>query len=184
MAATAGMLAAQGRAQEALPLHLCSVSAMLAAWLSVRESQTALDFLWYLGMAGAALALIFPAPAVSRWQAVFNISYAVTHAMAIAVPLLAIAGGMRPRMDGGFRAMTQLLALAALAFAANDVLGTDFLFLAAPPAGTPLVAVYGLGKGIYYAFLAGMMAAVCAGMEGLARAIFRKARCTEVTGDF
>ncbi len=173
MAATFGMLAAQGRWTEALPLHLCSVSALLAVYLSRRDSQSALDFLWYLGMAGAALALIFPAPAVSLWQAAFNASYVVTHAMAIAVPVLSMMGGMRPTRGGAFHVLTQLHALAALSFAANDVLGTDFLFLAGPPAGTPLVAVYAMGKAAYYAFLEALLLAVCGAMTCLARVIFR-----------
>ena len=172
MFATAAMLAAQGRAVEALPLHLCSVSALLSVYLSARDSQGALDFLWHLGMAGAALALIFPAPALSRWQGLFDLSYAVTHAMALAVPLLALAQGMRPSPKGAWRALVQLHALAALAFAVNGALGTDFLFLAAPPAGTPLVRVWQMGKGAYYAFLEGLMVAACAGMAALSRALF------------
>ena len=37
-----------------------------AVALALRPRQATLDFLWYLGIPGAALALVFPAPAVSR----------------------------------------------------------------------------------------------------------------------
>lgn len=52
MLVTTALLVVQGRWQEAIPLHLCSVSALLAAVLSFKKSPAILDFLWYLGMAG------------------------------------------------------------------------------------------------------------------------------------
>lgn len=52
MLVTTALLVVQGRWQEAVPLHLCSVSALLAAVLSFKKSPAILDFLWYLGMAG------------------------------------------------------------------------------------------------------------------------------------
>ena len=68
MAGTTLMLALQGRIREAVPLHLCSVSALAAAALAFSPAPFVVDFLWLLGMPGAVLALVFPAPAVSRWQ--------------------------------------------------------------------------------------------------------------------
>ena len=67
MAGTTLMLALQGRIREAVPLHLCSVSALAAAVLAFSPVPFVVDFLWLLGMPGAVLALVFPAPAVSRW---------------------------------------------------------------------------------------------------------------------
>lgn len=65
MACTTVMLAVQGRIREAIPLHLCSVSALAAAVLAFMPVQPIVDYLWLLGMPGAILALVFPAPAVS-----------------------------------------------------------------------------------------------------------------------
>ncbi len=64
-AGTTALLALQGRMREAVPLHLCSVSALAAAVLVVFTRAAFLDFLWLLGMPGAVLALVFPAPASS-----------------------------------------------------------------------------------------------------------------------
>ena len=74
MAGTTLMLALQGRIREAVPLHLCSVSALAAAALAFSPAPFVVDFLWLLGMPGAVLALVFPAPAVSRWQTAFGFS--------------------------------------------------------------------------------------------------------------
>ena len=55
---TLALLVWEGRWQEAIPLHLCSLSALAAIWLAFSSRQALLDFLWYLGMPGAALALV------------------------------------------------------------------------------------------------------------------------------
>lgn len=167
MGTTAVLLALEGRWREAIPLHLCSVSALCAVALALRPRQTTLDFLWYLGMPGAALALVFPAPAVSRWQGLMSAAYGITHAMILIIPGMLMARGMRPRRG---RTPAMLLALHALALPAwgiNCLLGTDFLFLMTPPAGTPLEAVFGWGYAPYLLALEAMMIALCMLMETL-----------------
>ena len=64
--------------------------------------------------------------------------------------------------------MGTLLVIAAVAGAVNRWLGTDFLFLAAPPAGTPLEAVFDVGYPAYLAFLFVMMLSLCLIMDALA----------------
>lgn len=168
MAATALLLMLEGRWREVIPLHLCSVSALCALGLALRPRAVLLDFLWYLGMPGAALALLFPAPAVCRHQALLNASYTATHAMILIIPGVLMGLGMRPRRG---RAPEMLLALQGLALCAagvNSLLGTDFLFLAAPPAGTPLERVFALGYAPYLIVLEAMMLALCMAMDALA----------------
>ena len=173
MLVTTTLLVVQGRWQEAVPLHLCSVSALLAAVLSLKKSPAILDFLWYLGMPGAVLALIFPAPASSVMQPLFTAGYVVTHAMIAAIPLAAFAMGEEPRRG---TAPTQLMALQPLALTAffvNRALGTDFLFLAAPPQDTPLTRVWELGYPAYILLLQGMMLGLCLLMSATHRLLFK-----------
>lgn len=174
MGVTVTLLGLEGRWYEAIPLHLCSVSALLAYALSRRESQRILDFLFYLGMPGALLALLFPAPAVSRWQGLLNGSYVTTHALILLVPLLAMARGERPRAHRAAAMMVRINALALIAGHVNRALGTDFLFLSAPPAGTPLEAVFAKGYGVYLLCLEGMMLALCLVMGRLALRMGRR----------
>ena len=168
LGATLALLLLEGRWREAIPLHLCSLSALSAIWLAFFPRQALLDFLWYLGMPGAALALLFPAPAVSRLQALLDASYVVTHALILVIPAVRMACGMRPQRGRSLAMMGTLLVIAAVAGAVNRRLGTDFLFLAAPPAGTPLEAVFDAGYAIYLAFLLSMMLALCLTMDALA----------------
>ena len=51
-------------------------------------------------------------------------------------------------------------------------LGTDFLFLSAPPIGTPLVWIGSAGYGAYIACLQGMMTLLCLAMDGAGRQLF------------
>ena len=179
---TLGLLIGEGRWREAIPLHLCSLSALAALILSVGPRAPLLDFLWYLGMPGALLALLFPAPAVSRWQTLLNLSYFSTHALILLLPAWAICMGERPRAGRTLPMMAALQIIALAAGTANHLLGTDFLFLAAPPAGTPLEAVFARGYGIYLLFLEAMMLALCYLMDALCARLFPTPACRQARG--
>jgi len=174
MTTTAFLLLLEGRGWEILPLHLCSVSGLAAAALALRPRECLLDFLWYLGMPGAALALLFPAPAASKCQALMTVAYVLTHALILLIPAYLMLRGMRPRRHAAAVMLFALNVLALPAAFANRVLGTDFLFLSAPPAGTPLQALYALGAPVYLCALEALMAALCLMMERLAERIFDK----------
>ena len=170
LAATMAMMAAQGRAREAIPLHLCGLSALAAASVAFGARGFVLDFLWYLGLPGALLALIFPAPAISRWQTALNLSYAATHALIVLIPLSVMARGARPGRESAPVVLIALQCAGIAAFAANRALGTDFMFLCAPPAGTPLEAVFAWGFLPYLGALEGLMLACCLLMGALLHA--------------
>lgn len=163
MGITEGLLLWQGRWQEAIPLHLCSLSA-LAAFATAMGfgGEGLLDFLWYLGLPGALLALVFPAPAQSRCQSLMNASYIITHLMIVLIPLGLMRAGRMPRPGRMARMMLALQGIALCAFAVNEALGTNYLFLHLPPANSPLVCIYGWGYPAYLLALEGLMLAVCA----------------------
>lgn len=174
MALTGALLVLEGRWREAIPLHLCSLSAICASLLALRPRAAALDFLWYLGMPGAALALLFPAPAVSRYQALLNASYVATHALILLIPLFLMAVGMRPRAGKTVYMFLTLQGIALYAYAVNLLLGTDFLFLMAPPAGTPLESVFAWGYPAYLIALETLMLLLCVLMDALASKAFAR----------
>lgn len=162
LAVTEGILLLEGRWQETLPLHLCSAAAIAALVLAWRKQQAALDFLWYLGIPGALLALVFPAPAVSGYQMLLTASYVITHGLIILIPAYALWQGRRIRRGRGRQMLLVLHAMAALALVVNLSLRTDYLFLMAPPYGTPLCAIYDSGYGLYLFALEGLACALLA----------------------
>lgn len=167
LCATMAMMAAQGRAREAIPLHLCGLSALAAAAVAFGVRGFALDFLWYIGLPGALLALVFPTPAISRWQTALNLSYAATHALIVLIPLSVMARGARPERNGAPLTLIALQFAGLAAFFVNRALGTDFMFLCAPPAGTPLEDVFAWGYLPYLCALEGLMLACCLLMGAL-----------------
>lgn len=173
---TEALILLEGPWADALPLHLCSLSALAALTVALGAWGLALDFLWYLGMPGALLALLFPAPAASRWQTLLNTSYVVTHALILAIPLRAMRCGARPRRGRAADMMILLQAVALCAFFVNRALGTDFLFLMAPPAGTPLIAAFRRGRLAYLFSLQAIMLLLCLFMQGLRARIGRRIR--------
>ena len=162
MCTTQGILLAQGRWREALPLHLCSLAALCAVLQSLRGRQGLLDFLVYPGMPGALLALIFPAPAVSRWQTLLDTSYYLTHALILVIPVVCLCAGRHVRRGRALRHFAMMQGLAAAAYAVNRALGTDYLFLMAPPAATPLETVFSWGYPAYLLALEGILCALLA----------------------
>ena len=161
------ILALQGRFAEAIPMHLCSIASIAAMLVSIGARGMSLDFLWYLGMPGAMLALLFPAPAMSRWQMLFNMSYVATHMLILIIPALAMLGGDWPRRGRALWMMLLLQIIAMVAGIINRALGTDFLFLSAPPAQTPLVSIYRQGYGVYLLVLEGLMFALVLLMQAI-----------------
>lgn len=174
LASTVLVLLLEGRGKEALPLHLCGLSALCAAALALRPRAFLLDVLWYLGMPGALLALLFPAPAVSRYQLVMNASYSVTHLLILLIPCMLIAAGMRPGRSKAAGMMLLLDAAALPIYVVNRFLHTDYLFLMAPPAGTPLEMLFHLGYPVYLIVLHMLMLTSSVGMEALAALLFRE----------
>lgn len=168
MGTTLVLLFVQGRWKDVIPLHLCSLSAVAAMILAMQPRSYLLDFLWYLGMPGAMLALLFPAPASSCTQWLMTTSYVVTHGMILLIPTYMMFLGMRPSVHASGKMMFVLNAAALCAAGVNRLLGTNFLFLSAPVIGTPLETVYAIGTPVYFCALEFMMAALCLLMERLA----------------
>lgn len=167
LAATVAVFGAQGRWIEALPLHLCCVSAILAVVLALVPSDAILTFLWTLGAPGAALALLFPAPQEPAYQTAVNVTYFLTHALIIAITAMRLAEGMRPGKAGA-KCYALLQALGIAAFAVNQRFGTNYLFLAGPPAHTPLETLIRYGFLVYLLTLESVTLFFCAGMEWFA----------------
>lgn len=152
-----------------LPLHLCSLSAFMTLYLLATGSTACFHFCWYLGMPGAALALIFPAVEPSSWPNLMGTAFMLTHALVAFAPLLLRAQGRVPEPGSAGRVLLAGNAFFALVFLADKLLNANYMFLLHPPAGTPLVWMASLGRLGYFACLElGAVLTVWA-MRGLGR---------------
>lgn len=125
--------------QEMLPLDLCNLLVFTSAFTLVTKNQTAYEFTYLLGIPAASQVLMTPALGPFGFPHVLFFQIFLSHGgVVLAALYLTMVEGMRPtswRSVGRVAAWTTLYA--ALIFILNQVLGSNYLFLAyKPPAAT------------------------------------------------
>ena len=178
MAVQEGVLLLSGMLtwQTGLPLHLCSMMGVLTLPMLVFRRR----FLWhlsiYLGLPGAALALIFPAVLPTPWPVATELSFFVLHAGLVLAPLLPLGLGWRPSPRGAAEAGGFLLTAGLAVIAVNARLGSNYLFISHPVPGTPLELLARQGLTVYRLALAGLCAVCLAAEAAMARLLPGPAR--------
>ena len=171
MAVQEGVLLASGMLawQTGLPLHLCSMMGVLSLPMLLSGRR----FLWhlsiYLGLPGAAMALLFPAVLPTPWPLVTELSFFALHAGLILAPLLPLCLGQRPSPMGAVTSGGFLLAVGVAVIALNDRLGSNYLFVSWAIPGTPLGMLARWGLTGYRLALAGLVALVLTAEAGAVR---------------
>lgn len=148
-----------------LPLHLCSMMGLAALPMLVTGNETLRNLSLYLGMPGALAALVFPAVLETPWPEITRLSFHIMHTGVLLCPVLPLCCGWRPRPRGALEAGVWLALAAAAVSVVNDALGSNYLFLRLPAAGTPLAWMAGKGLTAYRIRLFFAAAAVLA-LEG------------------
>lgn len=160
-----------------LPLHLCSLLGVLTLPMLLTCSRILCSAALFIGVPGAALAVIFPAVLRTPWPMLTAIAFHTLHAGLICAPWLVIARGWRPAAADAWRAGLVLLAAGAAAMVVNPLVGGNYLFLAVPVPGTPLAWLGQWGIWAYRALLAGLAGmTLAAGAATAALAQKRSAR--------
>lgn len=177
MAVQEGVLLASGMLtwRTGLPLHLCSMMGVLSLPMLLTGRRLLWHLSLYLGLPGAALALIFPAVLATPWPMVTELSFFVLHAGIVLAPILPLCLGERPSPRGAVAAGAFLLAAGIVVMAVNDRLGSNYLFVSWAIPGTPLVWLARWGMAGYRAALAALcallLAAEAAGVRLMGRII-------------
>jgi len=159
--------------QTGLPLHLCSLMGLLTLPMLWTRQPLLLNASFFAGLPGAALALIFPAVLDTPWPRVTALAFDVLHAGLVCAPLLPMATGWRPEPGGALGAWWTLLLAACVASFVNGVTGANYLFLAGPVDGTPLLLLARWGSRVYRLLLMLLASLVLAGEAALLRLIRR-----------
>ena len=171
MAVQEGVLLASGMLnwQTGLPLHLCSMMGVLSLPMLVSGRR----FLWhlsvYLGLPGAAMALLFPAVLPTPWPLVTELSFFALHAGLILAPLLPLCLGRRPSPLGAVASGGFLLGIGVAVILLNDWLGSNYLFVNGAIPGTPLGMLARWGLTGYRLALGGLVALVLVAEAGAVR---------------
>lgn len=154
------------RLSNALPLHLCSLMGLLTLPMLLTQSRLLWHWTLYLGMPGAALALLFPAILETSMPEATALAFHLLHCTVFLAPMLPLGLGMRPRPAGAAWSAALLAGLSCAAMGANALTGGNYLFLEAPVAA-PLARMARHGPAAYRLALAGC-ALLVLGMEALA----------------
>jgi len=160
----------------ALPLHLCSLMGALSLPMLLTRHPLLLNASLFAGVPGALLALIFPAVLETRFPRVTEAAFFALHAALVCAPLLPMAAGWRPRPSGAAMAFLLLLMAGAAAQLANDLTGSNYLFLAGPVDGTPLMWLSRWGLPVYRLLLA-LLAGLVLAAEALVLRCVRRRQC-------
>lgn len=161
--------------QTGLPLHLCSMMGVLSLPMLLSGRR----FLWhlslYLGLPGAAMALLFPAVLPTPWPMITELSFFVLHAGLILAPILPLCLGGRPSPRGAAAAGGFLLAAGLAVIEINERLGSNYLFVSWAIPGTPLEWLGRWGMAAYRMLLAALCALLLALEAAGARFFGRRA---------
>lgn len=122
-----------------LPLHLCGISILLIGFDLIKPTETVRSFLYYIGIAGAMLALLFPNWTVLPCMNFFNIHSFTIHALIVLYPLLLVSSGeLVLTLKTMPKCILLLVGMAIPIYFINMWLDTNFMFLMNPETGNPL----------------------------------------------
>jgi hypothetical integral membrane protein (TIGR02206 family) len=132
--------------ENSLPLHLCGMSAFIAAFLLIRGSQISYEFLVYWG-AGAIHA--FLTPEITNGSSVYNhIEYCISHGIIILGSVYATMRlGYVPRPGSWWKVFLYTQLTLPIIGGINYLLGANYMYLCQKPdANNPFV----VGEWPYY----------------------------------
>ncbi|WP_320165240.1 TIGR02206 family membrane protein [uncultured Trichococcus sp.] len=123
-----------------LPLHLCSISAIMGTAAVFSNNRMLKEFSYGVGLPGGMAAMANPNLGPYPLFSFFFAEYTLTHILLILLPLLYVFGdGFRPDV----RSLSQSICLATpfigMAFWVNQTIGSNYMFLNRAEEGTVLV---------------------------------------------
>jgi hypothetical integral membrane protein (TIGR02206 family) len=133
----------EGPSVTLLPLHLCSLSAYLTAWMLITRAQRVYEVVYFWGLGGTTQALLTP-DLVQGFPSAAYLLFFLGHGLVIVGVLYAtIVFGLRPYAASILRVAALTLALASGVFFVNLWLGTNFLYLMDKPERPSLLDWFG-----------------------------------------
>lgn len=124
-----------------LPLQLCSINIFIIAVHALTKSKAIGNFLYTICLPASVLPLIFPTWTKLPIENFMHIHSFTVHLLLALYPLMLTVGGdIKPKLKYVPACLAVLFLLAGVAFAANSVWDTNFMFLRSAIKGNPLYA--------------------------------------------
>lgn len=126
---------------EMLPLHLCSLSAIMEFIAVVSRKPLFKEFGYACGIPGAAVTFIMPGMGSYPLFHFYYMVFIMDHSILILLPMIWIFGdGFRPDLRRLTRCFMILLVMASFDVVVNKLLGSNFMFINYAPDDTTLKA--------------------------------------------
>ncbi len=149
-----------------LPIHLCTVASWTAVYACLTLSPLAIEFVYFVGLSGGALALInpdLPRRVQSDFFSYECLRYIAEHATLVIAASVLVFGGIASLRRGAiWRANWMLVLFAMVLLAFNLRFGTNYMFLLRKPGNPSLLDWFGPWP--FYLFAAELFAILLFGL--------------------
>jgi hypothetical integral membrane protein (TIGR02206 family) len=123
-----------------LPLHLCSVSALMGTAAVFSNNRLVKEFTYGIGLPGGLVGMANPNLGPYPLFSFFFVEYNLTHMLLILLPLLFVFGdGFRPDVKNLPHSLYLAAPFVGAAFWVNQTIGSNYMFLNRIEKGTILV---------------------------------------------
>lgn len=113
-----------------MPFHLCGINVLLVTFCIFKRSKTVENFLYYIGIPGAMLALLTPDWVKMPCLNYFHIHSFVIHMFLVLYPFVLVASGdLKPDFKSMPKCILLLIGFAIPALILNLIFDTNFMFL-------------------------------------------------------
>ena len=134
--------------ENALPLHLCSLFGVISIPMLWHSSSVYHEAVCFLGAPGAFLTLFFPAVIRCSHPILMQTAFHQLHVLVALMPLYMHTSG-KPLPTDPRRTLVMGNGYLVFICLFNRLFGTNYLFLQAVPAGTPLEWLFSRGAAFY-----------------------------------
>lgn len=123
-----------------LPLHLCSVSAIMGTAAVFTNNRQLKEFSYGIALPGGLVAMANPNLGPYPLFSFFFVEYILTHLLLVLLPLLFVFGdGFRPDIKSLLHSIWLAAPFVVTAFWVNQIIGSNYMFLNHVEEGTVLV---------------------------------------------
>lgn len=131
------------KSKSSLPLELCGITLLLSVVMLLTRSRLLYSFLYFAGIGGACIALLTPNLIYSFPHFRFLLFFAAHGAIILASLYMTWIEGYQPTWRSLFFTMLCLNIVAACVYAANIILGSNYMFLAHKPSTFSVLDYFG-----------------------------------------
>lgn len=128
------------RIQEHLPLHACSLLIWLAGFMLIFKNYRIYEFAYFLGIGGALQALLTPDIGIYGFPHFRFFQTYISHGMLLTAAIyMTTVEGLRPTWQTFKRVILYLNIYMIVVFGLNQLIGSNYLFVARKPPGPTLL---------------------------------------------